>query len=248
MKHSIPLAAILALASAPLPAQSSDGKAYVISLLSPAEGTEIRTYFDAATDLMAQHGGRYVVAPIHVEKELPNAYLPDVYTEFPSDYVTIAQFATPDALSAYLAEARALFDAWDTKLETKIRFSAGVMPAVNTDQAVPVIGEIDPRGPDSFVLLNASSFKPLPEVPAYIQQYSTEIETVISAGTRFFATFAKLEDITESYNFQILFLSEWASEEAFKTVHDDQGWRMVVPFRNFALSGFTEAKGVIGGM
>ena len=248
MKSSLVFAAALTLCAAPLSAQSIDGKAYIISLLSPSPSAAIGTYFDATAELMAQHQGSYVVDPIYVEKELPNDYLPDVYSAFPSEYVTIARFDTPEGLNAYLTSAKDHFADWDARLDTEIRFSAGVIPAPNTDQALPVIGDLAPRGGESFVLLNASSFKPLPEVPQYINQYGTEIGTVINAGTQFFASFGKLNDITESYDFQILFLTEWASEEAFASVHENQSWRMVVPFRNFALSGFSEAKGVIGGM
>lgn len=248
MKTTIALTALLGFTAAPLAAQSIDGKAYIISLLSPSAGAGIDQYFEETTALMAQHSGDYAVDPIHVEKELANAYLPDVYSTFPSEYVTIARFPTFDALEAYLAAANPHFAAWDARLDTEIRFSAGVMPPINTDQPLPVIGEIAPRGDGSFILLNASSFKRLPEIPEYIAKYGSEIDTVVGAGTRFLATFGKLDDITESFNFQILFLSEWASEAAFEEVHDNEAWRMVVPYRNFALSGFTEAKGVIGGM
>ena len=248
MRTYLVAAAFLAASTPPLAAMSIDGKAYIVSLLTPTQGAQIESYFDQTETLMSGHGGHYVVAPIRVEKELDNPYLPNVYRSFPSEYVTIARFETPDDLERYVAAAGDHFSSWEGSLQTQIRFSAGVMPAPNTEQELPVIGDIPPRLGESFILLNASSFKPLPEVPAYIQEYGTEIETVMAAGTRFLATFAKLTDITESYDYQILFLSEWASEAAFEAVHSDEAWRMVVPFRNFALSGFTEAKGVITGM
>lgn len=230
----------------PAYAQAPNDKAYLISLITPNNTQDgITQYTTQTASLMKKHRGKYVVPAIKVEEELLNDYLPSVYSAFPSRYVTIAAFDNSDALGAFLSSAKQHFASWSNRLENTIRFSAAVMPSPNSDMIFPVIGEAQWRPEPAFILLNASSFKKLPETPQYIGKYGSATPVVVGQGTRFLATFAKTGDVTGNYPHDILFLSEWASDEAFKAVHDAPEWRAVVPFRNFALASFTEAKGVI---
>ncbi len=240
------ISATMFAAALPAQAQSEDDTAYIISLLTPkGHGKSFDKYTSDTTSLMKKHGGGYIVAPIKVEKELVNDYLPDAYSEFPSEYVTIAAFDNADALNGYLSSASKHFDSWSGKFETSTRFVAGLAPSPGGGGVGTVISQEALRGGDAFILLNAASFVQSPDTPTNLAKYGSAGSVVVGAGTNFFATFAKVAPVTGEFPFQILFLSEWASEEAFDSVHHNPTWQAVAPYRNKSLTGFTEAKGVV---
>ena len=71
-------------------------------------------------------------------------------------------------------------------------------------------------------------------------------EDLPKAGVKYIAPFEKIRNIKGRYNYDILFLSEWPSEEVFLDIHDkDDFVDLVNKTRNKAFKAFTDSKGVI---
>ena len=248
MKQSLALAAVTlsATAAAPVLAQETPTPLYVVSILgTDTQGaSELASAYkkDVFVDLI-EHGGQFVSQPIAVGDELENDWLPDSASAFPGDVVLIAELPDQAAVEGYLADVAEEYAAWSPKLSTEIRFLAAVAPNPGPQQ-FPMIGSVESQGGNSFILLNAVSFDAPERSQPLIGQYFKVAGPIVGgAGTQFLATLAQIQPITGEFPHQALFLSEWASESAFKSVHDNAEWQAVAPFRNDAVTSFTETRG-----
>ncbi|WP_299616001.1 DUF1330 domain-containing protein [uncultured Tateyamaria sp.] len=247
LNNSVCAIAVLTFATTvPAIAQDTPAPLYIVSILgndTQDAATLAADYKDDVFVDLIEHRGRFVTAPIAVTKELDNDWLPDSASAFPGDVVMIAELPDQAAVQGYLADVADAYDAWSARLSTEIRFLAAVAPNPGPQQ-FPMIGSVDSRGGDAFILLNAVSFDAPERSQPLIGQYFEVAGPIVGgAGTQFLATLGQVQPITGVFPHQVLFLSEWASEAAFEAVHDTVEWQAVAPFRNDAVTSFTEARG-----
>lgn len=249
MKHFLAVLAAQALTASialPVLAQDTPTPLYIVSILGSdtqcASELALAYREDVFVDLI-EHRGQFISHPIVVGSELQNDWLPESASAFPGDVVLIAELPNQAAVEGYLADVEEEYEKWSPNLSTEIRFLAAVAPNPGPQQ-FPVIGSVASQRGDSFILLNAVSFDAPERSQPLIGQYFEVAGPIVGgAGTQFLATFAQVQPITGEFPHQALFLSEWVSEAAFKTVHDNPEWQAVAPFRNNAVTSFTETRG-----
>lgn len=238
--------ALTASIAFPVLAQDTPTPLYIVSILASdaQNASELASAYkeDVFIDLI-EHGGQFISQPIAVGSELQNDWLPESASGFPGDVVLIAELPDQAAVEGYLADVAEEYAAWSADLSTEIRFLAAIAPNPGPQQ-FPVIGSVECQEGASFILLNAVSFDAPERSQPLIGQYFEVAGPIVGgAGTQFLATFAQLRPITGAFPHQALFLLEWVSETAFKAVHDNAEWQAVAPFRNDAVTSFTETRG-----
>jgi len=110
---------------------------------------------ESATEALAKHGGRLVVAPIANLGPIENNATPDYLSRLPGNYISIAVFESKTALNEYLkvnpngpASADVVADALVV---------AKIFKPMPLMQDMPVIGSVEHREEPSFILLNGIS-------------------------------------------------------------------------------------------
>ena len=95
------------------------------------------------------------------------------------------------------------------------------------------------RSSTSSLLLSAT----LPSFGSYIEQ---ALPMVMARGTQFYAVIVPVEVFEGEYNDDFLFITEWASRDAFDAHHEDEAFLSIVHLRNDVLTRWIEAEAVLG--
>ena len=105
-------------------------------------------------------------------------------------------------------------------------------------QTFPSLGQHELRDQPALVLYNAIALGPSGPPLEYIEQ---AVPMAQAKGTQFFRPFSVLEVLEGSYDFHIIFITEWKNRGALISFHHSPQWLEIVPTRNSHFTNLVEA-------
>ena len=225
----------------------------MFDLKSQTTLSDFQEYLDNFKPIIADYNGKIIVHPIENQGILESEGRPNFATEYPREYTIILYFQNRNYLDAFLEDEERIIaaESWQTFSKNLIQYVAVEQPAQPGLPKFPLISpellRDDPpaRNEGALILLNAVQFKQEPQVPENINTFfGLAGPANIAAGTFFFSTLQKTENLIGDFPFDVLFLTEWASLEAYDLVHDTPELiDASQQYRNPSLLGFTEDQG-----
>ena len=213
------------------------------------------THLEAYEATLNAFDGRLLSSPLLIEDGLlENSALPDTVSNLDFNYIAIAEHPTSESLQSFLnSDAIALLEAslagvLSDRTQVIARSGrddfASFIPLV--EQASVPFGSVPFRSqPPAFLLFNAVNVQPS-DTPTLIGYVNESLALSLEAGTGITDPFIPLQVTKGEFNFSTFSLTEWASDAAFDSVHENENFvTNIVPVRNSVLGEFIEAKAVL---
>ena len=206
----------------------------------------INYYLETLKSIAKTYNGTLMVNPITIEGQIKTDVAPTYTTDFDYDYIFIIRFDKKSDAKKYAKDSRTIKNYTDfSKLvENQTVFLSKNMMALPAIPKFPEIDNILIRSEPAFILVNAINMKMTPTSMIRMMKYfKRNYSSITKSGTNYFSTFKVAKVLKGDFDFKMLFLTEWASMEAFNEVHDSSNFKENVHLRNKSFKGFTEGKG-----
>jgi len=225
-------------------------KIFLVSIyqLNQTDKESVVSFYYETSSYLLRHGGAYLDAPIIIDKDLSSPAEPQFTGTFPGNVILIAEFTNKLDLQRYLEDSvvQSQLDALASIATNEIVFIAKDFNPMGMMDAKPRLGEFDYRDSPAFLMINAilmkSFFNPLTpyRIMSYMDQNTPRLE---AANVKIIMPLEKVLDVRGEYAFEVLFLSEWQSEDSYNVYHHDVDFiQLANETRNKAFSAFTESK------
>ncbi|MBV1861855.1 MAG: DUF1330 domain-containing protein [Nannocystaceae bacterium] len=208
---------------------------FIVTLLELDPGTEfevVATYLEEVEGVVGNYDGLFVAPPLRIDEPVfENPGSPDTTQPAIADVVLVAQFPNFAQYEAFfdddeVSQARTVLD---EGLSQRTRLRTTTEAPVPLFQTMPDLGELALREAPALTLHNAIKLGPDGPPLDYIED---AVPMAQAAGTQFFRPFQILEVLEGTYDFHLVFLTEWESFEALETFHNSPEWLDIVPTRN----------------
>lgn len=224
-------------------------KRYLVSFYQMDNPTksDITDYFVETKHLLSKQGASYLDAPLLIDKELPNSAQPEYTQHSPGNVIFIAEFPNREKLDDYLKSVKVIeaMDGLGNISQNENVFIAEDFNPMGMMNDASRLGSFEYRKDSGFLMLNSIAMNSFinPMTPYRIMSYmNNNFPRLEAAQVRMIMPFEKVEDVRGFYDYEVLFLSEWPSEEVFNKFHSDKGFiELAQDTRNKAFSGFTES-------
>ena len=261
MSRQKPLAIILLLCAMFTGCSHMSDKRYLVSVYqqqgeqgvveSTVVESAITAFYSKTQALLAGNRGHYLDAPIIISKALPNPAQPAYTARAPGNVIFIAEFPDRKHLNAYLKnpEVLAQMNSMAQSSQQERVFMAKEFNPMGMLPAHPAVGQFERRAAPAFIMVNDIAMKSFlnPLTPYRITRYmNINFPNLKNAEVKMMMPFEKVTDIRGNYPYEVLFMSEWSSEEAFNEFHQQDDFiQLTKTTRNKAFSAFTESKAQI---
>ncbi len=223
---------------------------YLVSFyqMDPSSRSDVSDYFIETKLLLSGVGASYLDAPLLIDKELPNAAQPEYTSHSPGNVIFIAEFPNQESLDDYMTKEDVIqaMDGIGKVSQNEIVFIAEDFNPMGMMNDTSRLGSFEYRDESGFLMLNSIKMNSFinPMTPYRIMSYmNNNFPRLEAAQVRMVMPFEKVEDVRGHYDYDVLFLSEWPSEEVFNQFHSDEGFiELAKDTRNKAFSGFTESR------
>ena len=222
---------------------------YLVSFYEIDNSSEvISDYFVETKQLLSKVGASYLDAPLSIDKELPNSAQPEYTRHSPGNVIFIAEFPNRERLDDYLKKGDVIqaMDGIGNISQNEIVFIAEDFNPMGMMNGTSRLGSFEYRKDSGFIMLNSIAMNSFinPMTPYRIMSYmNNNFPRLETAQVKMIMPFEKVEDIRGHYDYEVLFLSEWPSEEVFNKFHSDEGFiELAKDTRNKAFTGFTESR------
>jgi len=226
-------------------------KSYVVNIyeVDNEHLVEVQSLYKKTTEHLANNTkGRFLSKPLIVEKELTSPSMPKYTEPLQGNVITVLEFPNKKSAKQYLKNEKtvALRHFFSPYVKSETSFFAKPFNPLGMLGNEPLLGDIEHRQAPAFILVNALTMKSFlnPATPYRILQYkNNNFAKVKALGVNMFTPLIKTKAITGEYEQELLFLTEWPSEEVFDTLHSDEEFiELSRRTRNKAFSGFTDTK------
>jgi len=229
-----------------------DSKRYLVSIYKLDNAKEESSaYLMATSPFLSQNHGLYLQSPLIIEKNLPNPAQPSFVQESVGNVIFIAEFKNRKSLDSFVEDADVVkhMNAIGNKTEREIVFVAKDFNPMGMMADTTQLKNFESQGEPAFIMINDISMNSFlnPMTPYRIMRYMNENFPLLKqSNVRFIRPLEKVQDLRGNYNFDVLNLSEWPSEQVFDDFHINKIFiKLATDTRNKAFSGFTEAKAVL---
>ena len=212
---------LIALLGICLTSCSSPKQRYLIGMpaFNKSSQFSLKTYLDAIELPLQRSGGELIVMPIRSSGAMDNSTLPEQTFDLPGDFILIWKFQNTAAISSYLAssEFMKLQQEMDSQADSNVLFTARQTKPMPGMPAYPMLSNDNLRYENGFMMINAITMKNPVLAPTtlfrmmrYVKKNTPELE---KRGTNFFAAIKKEKIISGNFDFDMLFLTEWKTEQ-----------------------------------
>lgn len=212
------------------------------------KNTSISNYIETFQDIAQTYNGTLMVNPISIEGQIKTEVTPGYTTDFDYDYIFILKFSSKSNAKKYATAHRTIVNYKELSL-SKIKqtiFLSKTMMALPGMPKFPEIKNTLIRQEPAFILVNAIKMKSTPgAMLRMIKYFKRNHSSITESGTNYFSTFKVSKVLKGKFDFKMLFLTEWASMDAFNALHESSHFKENVHLRNKSFKGFTEGKGAI---
>lgn len=208
----------------------------------------INYYLETLKSIAKTYNGTLMVNPITIEGQIKTDVTPTYTTAFNYDYIFIIRFDKKSDAKKYAKNSRTIknYRDFSNLVENQTVFLSKIMMALPGMPKFPEIDNSLMRPAPAFILVNAIKMNMTPTpVIRMMKYFKRNYPAITESGTNYFSTFKVAKVLKGGFDFKMLFLTEWASMEAFNKVHDSPNFKENVHLRNKSFKGFTEGKGRI---
>lgn len=196
---------------------------------------------------VVRDGGRFLVDPIRIDRELRSNASPAYQSTINADFILISAFDTSHELEAHLSHAS------QNNLPEGITLSASVTARLFKPMPfmpeASVIGSIKHRGEPAFILLNGISMNSManPMTGIRMMRYMwNNLPKLKARDVTLLEAFEVVERVRGEYPYDMLFLTEWPNQSVFDEFHADPTFiELAQTTRNRAFHSFSEQKGLV---
>lgn len=213
-----------------------------------ANKSNLEIYINELKSIAKKYSGELNVNPINVIGQIETEVAPKYTSPFNYDYILIIHFDKKSNALNYTKDNRTLVNynnITDLIIKQTVFFSKNMMAL----PGMPKFPEIENkliRPEPSFILVNAIKMKStLGAMMKMMKYFKRNHPTIAESGTHFFSTLKVVKVIKGDFDFNMLFLTEWASMDAFNELHNSIRFKENVHLRNSSFKRFTEGKGII---
>ena len=221
---------------------------FIVDMIKLKQKTDITTYIDRLEEIAKFHHGVLSVNPIVINGQIETEVTPEYTTAFNYDYILIIRFENRKNAKNYSKDTRTLdnFTHLSARITKQSVFLSKNMMALPGMPDFPEINNELIRPAPSFILVNAIKMKKTPgSIMKMMKYFKRNYPAITASGTSYFSTLKVAKVLKGDFDFQMLFLTEWASMDAFQELHRSPSFKENVHLRNTSFTGFTEGKGVI---
>lgn len=227
---------------------------YVVGIYSPqavASDNALDRHVERLQAVVEAAGGTVVVSELESRKQLPN-HAAGRLARMPVGRVVLAEFESRRAARRFsrgtdvdAVEARAAAEG----VGTEARFSAKKFRPLPSMPDAPMLCASAPAPAPAFILLDGITMKKGPVAPVRVMRYmKRNLPRLEAAQVDLLGTLAVGRVDAGSFDFDMLFMTQWPSLEVFDTFHEDTEFIADAQrYRNPAMRRFGEAQGIVGG-
>lgn len=226
---------------------------YVVGIYRPqavASDDALDRHVERLQAAVEAAGGKVVVSGLDSRKQLPN-HAVEHLAPMPVGRVVLAEFESRGAARRFsrgsevgAVEARAAAEG----VGTEARFSAKKFRPLPSMPDAPILCATAPAPAPAFILLDGITMKKGPVAPVRVMRYmKRNLPRLEGAQVDLLGTLAVRSVDAGSFDFDMLFMTQWPSLEVFDTFHSDAEFIADAQrYRNPAMRRFGEAQGVVG--
>lgn len=226
---------------------------YVVGIYSPeADHAEdaLDRHVERFQAVVERDGGRVLVSGLDAVRELPNPAT-DSLDPMPRGRILVAKFDSRRAARRFSRGddvVRLEAEAAAQGVLTSARLTAKKFRPLPSMPDAPMLCAHAPAPAPAFILLDGITMKRGPAAPLRVMRYmKRNLPRLEEAQVDLLGTLAVKHVDAGSFDFDMLFMTQWPSLEVFDTFHEDAGFIADAQrYRNPAMRRFGEAQGLLG--